>query len=173
MSRTLTTATSAATAQTVTTPAFLVEIDFSTVIRLSTRNDQTWNSLTWTGGRIGKISGLQWDGKGQQTGTIEIINSDLAYSALVLNEGVADRPVKIWKFYGDNPALLDPVAVFDGVADEADIGPDAVRITLVSSKTSALYAPRRFIGPAIGFNHLRPAGSRDTWGGQTYILERV
>jgi hypothetical protein len=171
--RTLTTATATATASTVTTPAYLVEISFSTVLRLSTRGDQSWSGYTWTGGRLGKVSGLSWDGKGTQTGSLDIINTDLAYSALVLNEGVADRPVKIWKFYGDNPGALDPVAVFDGVSDEADIGPDAVRITLVSSKTTALYAPRRFIGPGIGLNHLRPAGSRDTWGGQTYILERV
>jgi hypothetical protein len=170
--RTLTTATATATESTVTTPAYLVEISFSAVIRLSTRGDQSWGGYTWTGGRLGKVSGLSWDGKGAQTGSIDIINTDLAYSSLVLNDGVADRPVKIWKFYGDNPGALDPVAVFDGVADEADIGPDAVRITLVGQNNKTLYAPRRFIGPGIGFNQLRPAGTKITWGGQTYILER-
>jgi hypothetical protein len=115
---------------------------------------------------------LNWDGKGKQTGSLDLINTDLAYSALVLNEGVADRGVRIWKFYGDNPATLDPVSVFDGVADEADIGPDAVHITLVGQNNKTLYAPRRFIGPGTGFNHLCPAGTKITWGGQTYILER-
>lgn len=170
--RVLTAATIAETEKTVTTPAYLVEIGFSTILRLSSRNDQSWSGYTWTGGRLGRVSGLNWDGKGQQNGEIAIVNSDLAYSALVLNEGVADRRVRIWKFYGDNPATLDPVAVFDGVADEASIGPDAVRLTLVGENTRTLYAPRRFIGPATGFSHLCPAGTKFTWGGQTYILDR-
>ncbi len=170
--RALSSSTQAETEKTVTTPAFLVEIAFSTILRLSTRGDQSWNGYAWTGGRVGKISGLQWDGQGRQSGGIELINSDLAYSALVLNEGVADRGVKIWKFYGDNPALDDPVAVFDGVADDATIGPDAVRIGLVGERASTLYAPRRFIGPATGFNHLSPAGTRLSWGGENYTLER-
>ena len=67
----------------------------------------------------------------------------------------------------------DPVAVFDGVLDDADIGPDRVRLTLTSENSRTLYSPRRFIGAATGFNHLRPAGTRINWGGQTYILERA
>ncbi len=171
--RTLSSAINTATAGTVTTPGYLVEIDFGTVLRLSSRGDQSWNGYTWTGGRIGKISGLQWDGKGQQAGSIDLINSDLAMGALVLNEGVADRSVKIWKFYADSPATGDPVAVFDGVADAADIGPDKVSLALLSQNGRTLSAPRRFIGPGIGFNHLAPAGTKITWGGQTYELTRA
>jgi len=169
---TLTAATEAETQKSITTPAYFVQIDFSSVIRLSSRGDQSWNGEAWAGGRLGKISGLSWDGKGTQSGSMEIINTDLAYSSLVLNEGVADRTVKIWKFYGDTPATADPVAVFDGVADEADIDADRVRILLSSSKTKTLHAPRRFIGAATGFNHLAPAGTRISWGGQVFVLER-
>lgn len=170
--RALTSAINTATSTTVTTPAYLVEIGFSVVLRLSSRNDQSWGGQTWTGGRIGKVSGLSWDGKGQQSGALEIINSDLAYSALVLNEGVADRPVRIWKFYGDNPAASDPVAVFDGVADEAEISQDRVRITLAGENAQTLSSPRRFIGAATGFNHLAPAGTKITWNNEIYTLER-
>lgn len=170
--RTLTTPTSNATQAAVTTPAYLVEIAFATIIRLSSRDDQAWNGHTWLGGRMGKVSGLKWDEKGQQSGAIEIINTDLLYSALVLGEGIAGRKVRIWKFYGDNPAVSDPVEVFNGVADEADIGADAVRITLSGENFLTFYAPRRFIGASTGFNHLTPAGRKITWGTQTYILER-
>lgn len=170
--RTLSTPTNNATQLTITTPAFFVELGFSTILHLSTRGDHSWGGYAWTGGRLGRVSGLQWDGKGQQSGSIDLINTDLAYSALVLNEGVADRAVRIWKFYGDNPDTLDPVAVFDGVADTADIGADAVRITLLGENTRTLYSPRRFIGPGTGFNHLTPAGRKITWGGQTIELKR-
>lgn len=170
--RTLSVATQADTESTVTTPAYLVWIDFSATLRLSSRGDQSWDGQTWTGGRLGGIGGLSWDGKGQQSGTLELINTDLALSALVLGEGVADRAVRIWKFYGDNPALDDPVAVFYGVMDDADIGADVVRLTLDGQNVRTLSSPRRFIGAGTGFNHLTPAGKKITWGGQTYELVR-
>jgi hypothetical protein len=169
--RTLTSTQLTATSARITTPAYLVELGFGTVLRLSTRNDQTWGGYTWVGGRLGKVSGLQWDGQGAQRGNLEIINTDLAFSALILNEGAADRSCRIWAFYGDNPADAQPV--FDGVMDEADISPDRVRLSLVGENTRTLYSPRRFIGAGTGFNRLRPAGTKITWGGQTYILERA
>lgn len=168
--RTLTAGQIASTAATVTTPAYLVEILFTTAIRLSTRGDQSWGGYSWTGGRLGRVSGLTSDGRGDQRGKVELINSDLAYSALVLNEGVADRPCRVWQFYGDNPT--DAALIFDGVCDGADIGPDRVSIDLIGSNTKTGIFPRRFIGPSTGFNHLSPRGKKITWGGQTYIINR-
>lgn len=170
--RTLTAATEAAAALTVTTPAYLVELGFATTLRLSSRGDQSWDSQTWTGGRLGRVSGLGADGSGTQRGTLEIVNTDLAYSALILNEGAADKTCRIWAFYGDDPAASDPVEVFNGVLDDADIGPDRVRLTLASENSRTLYSPRRFVGSGTGFNHLRPAGTRINWGGQVFVLER-
>jgi hypothetical protein len=155
----------------VRTPGYLVELLFSVPLRLSTRGDQSWNGYTWTGGRIGKISGLASDGRGEQKGRIELINSDLAYGALVLNEGWADRGCRVWEFYGNNPA--DARLVLDGVGDVAEINPDSGRVSLsvVGESLRTAQFPGRVIGRATGFNHLKPAGSKLTWGGQTYILE--
>lgn len=155
----------AAVAQTITTPAWLVEVDFSTPLRLSSRGDQSWGGYTWTGGRLGKVT-LSASG-----GHMEIINTDLAAGALAMNEGVADRRVRAWAFYADNPS--DVVAVFDGVGDGVDIGPDRIRITLQTANLRSLFSPRRFIGASAGFNQLLPAGTRITWGGQTITLERT
>lgn len=165
--RNLSTATDAATQATVTTPAYLVEIVWSSIVRLSSRGDQSWGGHTWTGGRLGKVQA------GGDKGRIELINSDLAYSALVLNEGAADIGCRVWAFYGDNPDTDDPVLIFDGVTDGADIAIDRVTITLAQERHRTLYSPRRFIGPSSGFNHLRPAGTKLTWGGQTITLERA
>jgi len=163
--KTLSVATQAETERTQTTPAFLVEIVWSTVIRLSSRGDQSWGGYAWTGGRLGPV-------RVGESGNIEFINSDLAYSALLLNEGVADVGCRIWTFYGDNPDADDPVLVFDGVLDGAEIAADRVRATLAPESHRTMFSPRRFIGPGTGFNHLRPAGSKMTWGGQTITLER-
>lgn len=171
--RTLSTPTGIAVASTITTPAYLVELGFSAVVRLSSRNDQSWNGQTWLGGRIRKVSGLTQDANGGQSGSLELINTDLVYSALILNEDAADKSCRIWKFYGDNPALSDPVQVFSGVLNETDIGPDVVRVSLVGENSRTMFSPRRFIGKGTGFNHLRPTGTKITWGGQVYVLERA
>lgn len=170
MSRTLTPAQQASVAATVTTPGYLVELGYSTTLRLSSRGDQSWDGYTWTGGRLGKVSGLTSTGGGDQRGRIELVNSDLAYSALVLNEGAADIRCRVWVFYGDNPA--DASLVLDGVTDGADIAPDKVGLSVVGESMRTASFPRRIIGPSTGFNHLRPSGTRITWGGQTYVLER-
>lgn len=164
MARALTGTLPAQVASTITTPAWLVEIAFSMPLRLSSRGDQSWDGQAWTGGRLGKVA------LSESSGGLEIINTDLAAGALAMNEGVADRPVKVWAFYGDNPT--DVIAVFDGVGDGVEVGPDRIRITLQAENRRALFSPRRFIGPSAGFNRLIPAGTRISWGGQTITLER-
>nr|SPS06208.1 protein of unknown function [Candidatus Nitrotoga fabula] len=148
----------------ITTPAYFVEIAFSTVLRLSSRGDQLWNGYTWTGGRLGKVQA------GNTGGQIELMNSDLLSGALVLTEGIADRAIRVWTFEGDNPGSA--VMIFAGVGDKAEIRADRVRITLVTENRRTLYSPRRFVGAVSGFNHLLPAGTKVSWGGQTLILDR-
>lgn len=165
--RPLSAATQAATQKTITTPAWLVEIVWTTsIIRLSSRGDQSWGGLTWTGGRLGPVA------VSEQGGSLALVNSDLAYSAIVLADGAADVPCRVWHFYGDAPAEDDPVLVFDGVTDGAEIAAGAVRLHLVQEHARTLFSPRRFIGPGTGFGHLRPAGTVLNWGGQTITLER-
>lgn len=148
----------------ITTPAYFVQIEFGTILRLSSRGDQTWGGYTWTGGRLGKVQ------IGSTGGQIELINTDLLAGALTLNEGVADRVVSIWAFSGDNPA--GPTMLFSGVGDKLEVAADRVRITLVTENRRTLYSPRRFVNAVSGFNHLLPAGTRLSWGGETFLLER-
>jgi hypothetical protein len=62
--------------------------------------------------------------------------------------------------------------MFDGVGDGADLGVDRVKLSLALDGARTLYSPRRFVGPGIGATHLRPAGTRINFGGETYTLER-
>ncbi|CAH1387016.1 hypothetical protein [Candidatus Nitrotoga sp. M5] len=148
----------------ITTPAYFVQINFSTVLRLSSRGDQSWDGYAWTGGRLGIVQ------IGNNGGQIELINTDLVAGALALNEGVTDRAVTVWAFDGDNPA--SPVLIFSGVGDRLDIGADKVRIALVTENSRTLSSPRRFVNSTAGFNHLLPAGTSIAWAGQNYLLER-
>lgn len=170
--RTLTPATTSATDATVTQPLYLIEIGFSPALRLSTRGDVAWNSLSWSGGEAIDVSSLDADGSGRQSGTVQIGNLDDYVGTLVLSQGVADRPVKIWKADGAALDVADPVLVFDGVIQSADVDTSRVSLSLAGSGTRSAFAPRRVIGAASGFNFLLPAGTKIKIGATTYTLER-
>lgn len=165
--RTLSTALAAEAALTITSPGYLVELGFSTPVRLSTLGDISWGGHTWLSGYKIEVQGLGWSLSAQPK--IALGNLDLTFGALVLNEGAADKSVKIWAVYAGAPS--DAVALFDGVADTAEIG-DAVILSLAQRGSRTLYSPRRFVGPSSGINHLRPANTRISLGGATYVLQR-
>jgi hypothetical protein len=170
--RTLAGSTSSGVTAAVTLPGYFVQISFATPQRWSTRGTLTWNSLTWTGYDV-QVSGLIYDGaEASLNGALAIGNNDLAIGALVLSEGVAGRACSIWKFYGDsNPATGDPVKVFEGVCDSADIpenGP--VRITLQQSGGTTTFCPRTYLTAAAGFSFLPTPGQIVTWNDETVRL---
>ena len=171
--RTLTPVADAALAATITRPIALVEIAFSLASRLSTAGDVTWAGYAWSGGQRVVVSGLSADGAGNQSARIEIGNADLAFGALVLGQGIADRPVRIWT--GDAAALADAdlTLAFEGVIASAEVTPAAVTMTLAAQGSRTLYAPRRFVGASAGFTRLIPAGTQIKIGATTYTLERA
>lgn len=152
---------------TVTRPGYLVQIDFSTPLYLSTLGNITWNDHSWLAADI-KVSGLARNEQGDSRGTLSLGNMALDYGALVLNEGVADRAIHIWSVWS---GVTEPVEEFSGVGDACDIA-ERVSISLAGQGSRSLYSPRRFINASSGFNVLLPRGTKIAIGNQTYILER-
>lgn len=171
--RTLTPAADAALAATITRPIALIEIGFAPTSRLSTAGDVTWSGYAWSGAQRVVVSGLSADGAGNQSARIEIGNADLAFGALVLGQGIADRPVKIWT--GDAAALADAdlTLAFDGVIASAEVTDASVVMSLAAQGSRTLFSPRRFIGASAGFTRLIPAGTQIKIGATTYTLERA
>ena len=171
--RTLTTAADAALAATITRPIALIEIGFAPTSRLSTAGDVTWSGYAWSGAQRVVVSGLSSDGSGSQSARVQIGNADLAFGALVLGQGIADRAVRIWT--GDAAALADDdlTLAFSGVIASAEVTPAAVTMALVAQGSRTLFAPRRFIGASAGFSRLIPAGTQIKIGATTYTLERA
>ena len=171
--RTLTPAADAALSTTITRPIALVEIAFSPVSRLSTAGDVTWSGQVWSGGQRVAVSGLSADGSGNQSAQLQIGNADLAFGALELGQGVADRSVRIWT--GDAGALGDDdlTLAFSGVIASAEVTPESVTLSLAAQGSRTLFAPRRFIGASAGFSRLIPAGTQIKIGVTTYTLERA
>lgn len=172
--RTLTAATATAIGLTITRPGFLVEIVFDAyTVRLSSFGDISWNGFVWVGAKV-DVSGHTWDENGMVTGgRLRVGNHDGAIGALVLGQAIADRPVREWLVYGGALAPEDPVKVFDGVGDDAEIGPKAVTIGLAIAGSDSQYSPRELYGPATGFNHLPPVGEEISFNGERFRFERA
>lgn len=165
----VTSAVAAKTEALTTQPGYLVEIQFpSGTVRQSSRGLTPWNSLVWVASTV-KVSGLEGSG---QRGRLEWADADNAMRTIILADGINDRRVRIWKFYAGALAVGDPVLVFDGVGDGANIRPGRVSVGLVRTGSRTLMTPRYRIGPGTGFNHLAPEGTVIQWAGRTLRLER-
>lgn len=160
-------------ARTVTRPGYLVEIAFSTPFRISTRGDINWNGavfITW-----GAEVDIEVDAsRSALAGTLRLHNTENALGTLILLEGIADRPIRIWSFYGETPGLFDAVPQLFGVGDGASIDPGkgTVTISVMQAGGTTLYSPRSYITREGGFNFVPAAGSLYSWGGEQFRLER-
>jgi hypothetical protein len=173
--RTLGSGTSSAINAAVTAPRYLVEILFSSPWRItSSGNVITWNGNTWQPWDVA-ISGLDLDGQQvAQSGAIKVGDTDNTATALVNGQGVADRRINVWKFYGDaNPAAGDPVQLFAGVGDSVDWATDGSSLTIKLEQGGAmtLFSPRFYLTPANGFDDLPPPGTLISWNGEQIELQ--
>ena len=157
----------------ITSPGYLVSIDFDDPLYLSTRGDILWNSQTWHSYNI-RLSGLNVSStSAAMTGTMTIADPDFSFTTLTLESGIADRAINIYTFYGDAPGDDDPVLIFEGVGDSASFSPSTaqISITLILSSSQKMMCPRRYISKALGFNFLPPTGSIITWNNEQFVLQ--
>ena len=187
--KTISSATTTALAQPITAPGYLIRLDFPAITAMSlsastqyysTLSDISWDDTpggggtvhTWTG-TDASVSGLSQDGGGSANAQLTLGNTDYAIGAAVLLRGAADIPVNLWAVYSTTPAQPDPVQVFSGVTDGADIALDKVTFTLVAQNNNTMQAPRVFIKKDSGFNFLQPEGTKVVWGNEIFELKRV
>jgi hypothetical protein len=167
MARALTTLLATETVKTVTAPFFLIEIGFSSTLRLSTRGSVLYGGYTWTGGTASMVD-LHGLAGGALEGEISIGNTDSAIAAIVLGQSLRDVPVTIWLLYGAEPyAAGAALQVFTGVLDGATLTPTRVSLRIVSAGRRSLYGPRLYCQ----FPMMPPPNTTITWGGQKYILK--
>lgn len=148
-------------------PAYYLRIDWATTSSLlCSHSSQSWNGSTWTGAAFS----VTFDGGGRPS-SITLVDPDAAYRTLVLGGGISDRRVRLWKGYVGAAAIDDPVALFDGFADGADIRDGKVTISCDYPTTAAAFTPRLRIGPQCGINFFAPAGTTIRWGATILTLE--
>lgn len=172
MSRALDSTLLDALAAPATRPGYFIEYLFSTPVRHCTRGTIEWNGNEWVAWDV-RVSGIDVNGaQASQRGTLSIRDPDFAFSTLVLDEGISERPINIWKFYGDLPELGDAVQIFSGVGDSASIDAANARteLALAFAGGRTLSSPRRYITRDQGFSQLPAPGTIINWGGENFAL---
>ncbi|MBK7082347.1 MAG: hypothetical protein IPH55_17020 [Betaproteobacteria bacterium] len=168
--RTLSTPTGNAVSATSTRPAYLVEIHWSTITRLTTGGEAlTWNGYVWAPADV-TLTGLRWENAGLLSASLLLGNANQQFSALALNEGVADTSILVYAYDQSATATGDPVKVFDGVGGRCSLDDDAVTIELTTQRVRALKSPRQRITRAAGYSLLPAAGTVIRWGNNRYVL---
>jgi hypothetical protein len=172
MARTLSIGTAAAVAETGTAPAYLVQIGWSAVSRLTTADTVlSWSGYIWLPGPV-TLSGLAWGNSGLQTARLTLGNTDQAFSALALNEGVADLSVVVYAYDRSATAAGDPVKIFDGVGGRLSADDNSVQIELSTQRARALKSPRHRVTRGAGYSLLPAPGTVVRWGNERYVLTR-
>ena len=153
----------------ITQPGFLLEIEFATTVRWSTRGTLTWNSLTWTGREFGvQMSG----GRGMDARlTLTFNNHDNSIGTLCLADGIGNRNVRLWKFTGNTPSLTDCSQIFGGIGDTFSLNKRKLTIQAVPKGLEVIKEPSiRIVRNSIR-NEMTTAGTRIPWNGEIFILQ--
>lgn len=164
--RTVSEAIAVALAADNTQPLHLVELGFaSSTVRYCGFGTVPWRGYTWLG------KGLQVRGLGDSNPVIEVFDHDASLRTLLLSDGLADQPVRIWQ--ADATALGDgdPLLMFDGVGGAFEWAKGKAVITCSRSNARSTLCPRTRMSPETGYNYLAPKGYEFRWGDKIVQLE--
>lgn len=167
--REITTKASISVSSSVQTPTFLVEIGFSTPIRLSTRGLVDYGGYAWFQGGV-QVTDMSTGQAGTKTCRIIVPNNQFAFSAIVLAETASGKPVKVYKLFGEPPySLEDATLLFQGYIGDVPEMMERVVFNCTSQNARTLMVPSITIGTPY-FNYLPRAGQVIYWGEEQYEL---
>lgn len=147
----------------VTSPGYLIEIEFSTTLRFSTRGTITIGATTWTQ-RSFQVSGFP-------TPTITFIDSDNVIAAFLYNDKVRGRAIRIWKFDGEAPTATEYSQIQELHGDDFSINKRATIIRTVLKGADSVKEPdTRIVRNAVRQEIIEP-GTKFFWGAELYTVE--
>jgi hypothetical protein len=161
MTRTVSSTTSAAVAQDVTKPVYLIRMGWVTEVRSATWAENiSWDSETWTASGL-SVKGLDSDG-----GTLMMpLGDDDPWLDLVVDENQRNRTIQVYEHQTDytaSPVVSDATLIFEGFMDQATIG-DEIQVTLIENKKHKSFPPTSIDRPI--YNWLLTTGTKIVWRG--------
>lgn len=156
-------------ARAITRPRYLLRIDWTTTLYLSTRGTVVYDGQTWTGGTLTLERLAALPGAGLE-GEISLTAADGTGAALALGGEISDVSFVLSMLYGDGPwAAGEAVVLAEGVLDGAEITATRVRFGLAAEGRRRAAGPRVYCSPPL-MRHLPAPGSVLTWAGERYEL---
>jgi hypothetical protein len=173
MTRTLPAAVSAAIAEDVTRPIYLIhmawDVSSPDVGRYIATYDSpiSWNSITWA------ASGAEVTRLGAGGGSIRLPNGDDdPWLDLVSTETPRGRAVEVYEYHTDftaSPHDSDATLLFSGIMDGSEVTLKQIEIDFIDSLRYKKF-PNTSIDAAT-FTHLLAAGSRIYWGPDVVLVK--
>lgn len=167
MPATLSAAMTAANANTITQPGWLLEIGGT--MRVCSRGDLTIMGALWVGADL-SIQGLGAGGNLASGGRVTLGDADNAWITLMLSDELADATARVWYIDGDATADEDPDLRFEGVLDAVEADPERAIVTATLALPTSI--PWPYYGPALGMNQMIPEGTVMRIGADSYTVER-
>jgi len=154
----------------ITSPGWLVEFLFpGGPARFSSRGDVAVLGSDWVGINL-DVDGVSFQGANAATTvTIRMGNADNSIGALLLSEGIAGVPTRVWVFYGDTPTEDETQLAFYGQALGSRIPEGPVLVTASPRGRSILRLPNRYITKENGYSILPARGAKITVNGEVYV----
>jgi len=150
-----------------THPFFLLELSFSTPLRLSSRGVVNWDSKTWQSEYM-EFGSLTTDDYTIDRASIRLNNSDGSVSALIQAEGIIDKPASLW--IGYNTAQTIPqdemILLIKGEIETVPFLGKFVDMILTRKSGRDLLVPH----PYYHHKNILPAGTKVTLRNRTVII---
>lgn len=135
----------------VTKPAWLVQIDFATPLRMSSLGTISWSGQTWTAAGV-SVEGLMVEAFRVQ-GSVVIQNLDGVIGNTILTDGIQDRNVTIYSYDGGATAAADVQWMASAVCAGATVGVEQARINL-RHVFEFVASPRTYANALGGFTYM-------------------
>lgn len=168
MARTLSTNNQGEVGNTVVDELFLVEIGFTTPVRISSRQNITYNSQTFTGVNDFSMS-ISTDG---MSGRVSFFDESFAVTPDLISEGTGGISVTVRAVYGRGTtfAAADADTYFVGELGRCTLQND--KLTLLLVPPAAKFLPAVLIDDENGFSHLPPEGTKISTPNGIIVLQR-
>ena len=166
--RTLSTSNDSEINNNVTDELFVIDIGFATPLRISSRNDVIYDSLTYTG--VNKYSmSLSTDG---MSGRVSFFDESFSVTPDLISEGTGGISVTVRAVYGRGTtfAAADADTYFVGELGRCTLEND--KLTLLLVPPAVKFLPSVLIDDKNGFSHLPPDGTKISTPNGIIVLER-
>lgn len=153
-------------AKRITEPFFLLEMSYSTPIRISSRETVTWDARVWTEGYLDVIELDQGD-FGDSSALVRI---SAAFKSQVLSEHLVDIPIQLIQLWGQGPFnTADGEILINGVGYGPQINRDYVVLQIVQIDSRSGSAPRLYYE----HQNIQPSGTQLIINSDTITIQKA